>query len=80
MKMNKEERDRQIHREAKYVLLSGISIFLFNIITSISLNKVDMRLLHLPLWFWVSIVGSGIIAIVEILLLVKFVFKNFSLD
>ena len=77
--MTQQEKQRQIRKEA----LATAALFLlcaaWHIGFGFGLNGSSMTLLGLPLWWWLSTPGVFVVAVIGVLLLLKFVFVNFDL-
>ena len=78
--MNREQKDRQIRREARATLILFTLCFVWNVGFAYGLSGSGIRLLGLPLWWIVSTPGMFVLAVIGVLILIKKVFVNFSLD
>jgi len=79
-KLSREELDKQIKREIKGTLLLTAIVAAWHIIFGFALNGNGKQMFHMPQWFVVSVFGSGIIAIIGIIILTKKVFVDFDYD
>lgn len=78
--MNREEKDRQIRKEARATLILFLICFLWNVGFAYGLSGTGARLFGLPVWWLVSTPGMFIIAVIGVVILLKKVFVNFDLD
>ncbi len=80
-KMTKEQKDRQIRKEAGATLILFFICMFWHIGFGWGLSgSCDVTIAKLPLWWWISTPGVFVVGLVGVLVLLKFVFKNFSLD
>ena len=79
-KLNREEKDRQIRKEARATLILFLICFLWNVGFAYGLSGTGARLLGLPVWWLVSTPGMFVIAVIGVVILLKKVFVNFDLD
>ena len=80
-KMTREQKDRQIRKEARATLLLFVICFAWHVGFGYGLaGLTDVRILNLPIWWWMSTPGVFVVAIVGVVILLKTVFKDFSLD
>lgn len=79
-KMNREEKDRQIRKEARATLILFLICFIWNVGFAYGLSGTGARLFGLPVWWLVSTPGMYIIAVIGVVILLKKVFVNFDLD
>lgn len=79
-KMNREEKDRQIRKEARATLILFLICFIWNVGFAYGLSGTGARLFGLPVWWLVSTPGMFIIAVIGVVILLKKVFVNFDLD
>lgn len=78
--MNREEKDRQIRKEARATLILFLICFIWNVGFAYGLSGTGARLFGLPVWWLVSTPGMFIIAVIGVVILLKKVFVNFDLD
>lgn len=78
--MKKEEKETQIRKEARATLILFAICFVWNVGFAYGLSGSGLRLFGLPLWWLISTPGMFLIAIIGVVVLVKKVFKDFSLD
>ena len=69
---------RQTSREARATLVCAAAIAVFFGAAIFLLKDAGLGPAGLPLWFWAAVVGGYLLSVV--LLLVKKVFRDFSLD
>lgn len=79
MKMTNEEKHRQIVKEMIGTLVLFVIVAGWHIGFAFGLSGIRIMVLGMPLWFFVSTVGAFVIAVVGVIILLKFVFKNFDL-
>ena len=79
-KLTREELNKQIKKEALCTLLLTALCAAWHIICGFALNGNGKQIMNMPQWFVVSVGGSGIIAIVGILLLTSKVFIDYDYD
>ncbi|MDD5921573.1 MAG: YhdT family protein [Eubacteriales bacterium] len=80
-KMTREEKERQIHKEAKATLILFAVCFVWHVGFAYGLSgRVSVRILSLPLWWWLSVPGVFAVAVIGVVFLLKKVFVNFSLE
>jgi len=77
--MTYAEKHKQINKEAKWTLALFILCFVWWCVTGWGLGTVKVYFLHLPLWFWLSVMGTYVIGCVCTIFLVKKVFVDFDL-
>lgn len=77
--MTEPEKQAQIRKEAFWTVLLFALCALWHIGFGFGLNGSSVTLLGLPLWWWLSTPGVFVVAVVGVLLLLKFVFVNFDL-
>ena len=78
--MTREEKYRQIRREACYTGLTLVFLILFWMAAGFGAACLDVKVLHLPLWAITSTVGVWMAAILLVKLLTKYVLKDMSLQ
>ena len=79
-KLTREELNKQIKKEALCTLLLTALCAARHIICGFALNGNGKQIMNMPQWFVVSVGGSGIIAIVGILILTSKVFIDYDYD
>ncbi len=79
-KLTREEKHKQCVKEIKATLLVVLVCALWHIITAFSLNGSGKYFLGMPAWFSVSVFGTIVIAVVGVIILLKFVFIDFEYD
>lgn len=79
-KLSREELDKELRREAQATWTLTILCALVHIVPAFLLNGNGKQIFHMPQWFVVSVFGSGIIAIVGIIILSKKFFADFDYD
>lgn len=78
--MSREEKDRQIRKEARATLILFVICFIWNVAFAYGLSGLKIRLFGLPLWWLVSTPGMFIVAVAGVIILLKKVFVNFDLE
>lgn len=78
--MKREDKLRQIAKEAKAVLWALLAIILFWIVAGLGVSKLDITVFHTPLWAITGCIGTWIFSIIVVVFLVKRVFKDFDLE
>ena len=78
--MKREDKFKQIAKEAKAVLWALIAIIVFWIVAGLGISRLDITLFHTPLWVITGCVGTWIFSIVIVVFLMKRVFKDFDLE
>ncbi len=74
-----KEKNRQIRKEARLTLLLFLFGAIWSTVTAFGLSGCQVYILHLPLWWWLSVPGQFIICMAGLLLMLKFVFTDFDL-
>lgn len=77
--MTNEEKHRQILKEVKATFLLIAIVAVWHIGFAFLLEDVDMLVLGMPLWFFVSTIGAFVISVVGVIILLKKVFMDFDL-
>lgn len=80
MQMNREQKDKQIRREAKATLILFVICFVWNVGFAYGLSGTGVRLFGLPLWWLISTPGMFVVAVIGVVFLLKKVFVNFDLE
>ena len=71
---------QQTSREAGATLVCAAAIAVFFGAAIFLLKDAGLGPAGLPLWFWAAVVGGYLLSVALVLLLVKKVFRDFSLD
>ena len=77
--MTEQEKHQQILKEVKVTLILFAIVAIWHIGFGFGLNGIDIIVLGMPLWFFVSTIGAFFIAVVGVMFLLKFVFVEFDL-
>ena len=77
--LTEEEKHKQILKEVKATLILIAVVAIWHIGFAFLLDGVDVLILGMPLWFFVSTIGAFAISVIGVILLLKFVFKDFDL-
>ena len=80
VKLSREEKDRQIRREARATLILFAVCFVWNVGFAYGLSGTGARLWGFPVWWLISTPGMFILAVAGVAFLLKRVFVNFELD
>lgn len=78
-KLSDQEKHRQILKEVKATLILFLIVAVWHVGFGFGLNGIDMMILGMPLWFFVSTIGAFVVAVVGVVILLKFVFVDFDL-
>ena len=78
-KMSDQEKHLQILKEVKATLILFLVVAVWHIGFGFGLNGIDVMVLGMPLWFFVSTIGAFVVAVVGVVILLKFVFVDFDL-
>ena len=78
--MKREDKFKQIAKEAKAVLWALIAIIVFWIVAGLGISRLDITLFHTPLWVITGCIGTWIFSVVIVVFLMKRVFKDFDLE
>ena len=79
-KLNREELGKELRKEAQGTWILTIICALVHIVPAFMLNGNGQQMFNMPQWFVVSVFGSGIVAIIGIIILTKKVFADFDYD
>ena len=79
-KLNDKEKHAQILKEMKATLILFLIVAVWHCATGFLLNGMDLFILGLPAWFFVSTIGAFVISVVGVLWLLKNVFVDFEFD
>lgn len=74
------EKYQQIRREAAFTGLALLVLILFWCWAGFGLSDVEMEVFGLPLWAVTSSIGVWFFAIVLVKILLRYVFRDMSLD
>ena len=80
VRMTREQKDRQIRKEARATLILFLICFIWNVAFAYGLSGTGARLFGLPVWWLVSTPGMFVIAVIGVIYLLKKVFVNFELE
>ncbi len=78
-KLTEEEKHKQIIKEVKATLILIAIVAAWHIGFAFALDGIDILVLGMPLWFFVSTIGAFVISVVGVAVLLKAVFKDFDL-
>jgi len=77
----REEKDRQIRKEAKATIILFAICCIWHVGFGFGLSgNCDITVGGLPLWWVISTPGVFVVAVVGVIYLLRHVFVNFSLD
>ncbi|MBP3620473.1 MAG: YhdT family protein [Lachnospiraceae bacterium] len=79
LKLTDEEKHKQMLKEIKATFVLILIVAAWHIGFGFGLNGIDIMILGMPLWFFVSTIGAFVISVVGVIILLKFVFVNFEL-
>ena len=79
-KMSREQKDRQVRREARATLILFAICFLWNVGFAYGLSGSGIRIGGMPLWWLLSTPGMFVVAVVGVAYLLKKVLVNFNLE
>ena len=77
--MTNEEKHMQILKEVKATFILIAIVAAWHIGFAFLLEDIDMLVLGMPIWFFVSTIGAFVISVAGVAVLLKKVFKNFDL-
>ncbi len=80
VQMNREQKEKQIRKEAKATMILFLICFVWNVGFAYGLSGMGARLFGLPVWWLISTPGMFLIAIAGVVFLLKKVFVNFDLE
>ena len=80
LKMTREEKERQIRKEAHATSVLFLICFLWHAGSGYLLSGSGIKVFGLPLWWVLSTPGVFVIAVIGVVILLKKVFVNFSLE
>lgn len=78
--MTYKEKFIQMNKEARATWVLFFIMAAWWLGTGIGLRNVEATLFGLPLWVFLSTIGTVILATLGTVVLTRFVFKNFSLE
>ncbi len=78
-KFTDEEKHQQILKEVKATMILIAIVAAWHIGFGFALDGIDIMVLGMPLWFFVSTIGAFVISVVGVIVLLKTVFKDFEL-
>lgn len=78
--MTRDEKNRQIRKEALATIGLFLLCFLWHVGFGYGLAHVDITIWGLPLWWIVSTPGLLVVSVVGVIFLIKKVFVNFDLE
>lgn len=79
-KMTYKEKFIQMNKEARATWILFFIMAAWWLGTGLGLKDVQATILGLPLWIFLSTIGTVILGSIGTVILTKFVFKNFSLE
>lgn len=77
--MTNEQKHKQILKEVKATFILIIIVAAWHIGFGFLLEDIDMLVLGMPLWFFVSTIGAFVVSVVGVIILLAKVFKDFDL-
>ena len=80
VRMTREQKDKQIRKEARATLILFLICFIWNVAFAYGLSGTGARLFGLPVWWLISTPGMFVIAVIGVIYLLKKVFVNFELE
>jgi len=69
-----------MNKEAKATWILFVIMLFWWFITGIGLKDVDIKIFYMPLWAFLSTIGTMIISSIGVVILIKKVFVDFELD
>ena len=78
-KLSEEEKHKQILKEVKATMVLIAIVAAWHIGFAFALDGIDVMVLGMPLWFFVSTIGAFVISVAGVIFLLKKVFKDFDL-
>lgn len=78
--VTKEEKNKQIKKEAFATVVLFIICFIWHVGFGYSLSGVPIYIFNLPLWWIISTPGVFVVGVVGVIILLKKVFVNFDLN
>ena len=80
VRMTREQKDKQIRKEARATLILFLICFIWNVAFAYGLSGSGARLFGLPVWWLISTPGMFVIAVIGVIYLLKKVFVDFDLE
>ena len=78
--MNRKQKYGQIRKEAIACLWALVAIIAFWTVSGIGVSRLNITIFHTPLWAITGCIGTWIFSVALVIFLVKFVFRDFSLE
>ena len=78
--MTREDKNNQIRKEARATMILFLICFLWHVGCAYLLSGNGITLFGLPLWWVLSTPGVFVVAVIGLIILLKKVFVNFSLE
>lgn len=78
-RLNNNEIHEQLMKEIKATFILIAIVAVWHVGFAFLLDGIDMMILGMPLWFFVSTIGAFVISVVGVAILLKKVFVNFEL-
>lgn len=78
-KLTEKEKHIQILKEVKATMILVAIVAVWHIGFAFALDGIDVMVLGMPLWFFVSTIGAFVISVAGVAILLKTVFKDFDL-
>ena len=79
-RMTREQKDKQIRKEAFATLILFLICFIWNVGFAYGLSGSGARMFGLPVWWLISTPGMFVVAVIGVVFLLKKVFVNFDLE
>lgn len=79
-KLNYKEKFIQMNKEAKATWILFTIMLLWWVFTGLFFKDVNVKIFYMPLWAFLSTIGTMIISTVGVIILVKKIFVDFELD
>lgn len=77
--MTNEQKHKQILKEVKATFILIAIVAAWHIGFAFLLEDIDMLMLGMPLWFFVSTIGAFVVSVVGVVFLLAKIFKDFDL-
>ncbi len=78
-KLTEDEKHNQILKEVKATMVLIAIVAAWHIGFAFALDGIDVMVLGMPLWFFVSTIGAFFISVIGVAVLLKTVFVDFEL-
>ena len=78
--MSKKQKYGQIRKEAIACFKALVAVIVFWAISGIGVSRLNITIFHTPMWVITGCIGTWIFSVVLVIFLVKFVFRDFSLE